>query len=574
MSIFSLLNEIDENNIVLPAIQREFVWSEDQIQRLLDSIIRDYPIGLVLLWDTFEAIQYRSFVKHYRSGNQYTHTQNSTKNRIKLVLDGQQRLQSLYIALYGSINGKFLYFDVLSGNDSDDVSEEKYRFQFATESEISQRNQSNRQELLKTSESRSVDFVPEHYIKVADLFALNTKDQIQRRKEISQELCLSQELTERLDLNLRKISDAFKDENALKVSTIDKDLPQDSHSRKSEADVLEIFVRVNREGTPLSRSDLIFSMLKLNWKESAEALPDFVRSINEGNSFELDTDFVIRCLFGVSDLGTKFNLELLRRKSNVEKLREHFDKCCKAIRATIDFVQINCECQSSRVIGGSLTLVPFVYYLFNTCNHDLRNDQMNKVKKAFYLLAFSRPFSRYADSRLGAFIREELKPLAVRGDETFPLENTIWWIGYWERLKVFNEDFLQANQTLSLHLVQGLTGAKVQYIRNSPEVDHIFPRSVLRKKGYDESLINHYANFWILAKGKNQNKSNHHPRDYFSDVDDRVLQNALIDREQLDYRRYTTFIESRSEAILSKVKKKLNLTERDFRINQMQSEDV
>jgi len=463
---------------------------------------------------------------------------------------------------------------VLSGNDSDDVSEEKYRFQFATESEVSQRNQSNRQELLKTSESKSVDFVPEHYIKVADLFALNTKDQIQRRKEISQELCLSQELTERLDLNLRKLSDAFKDENALKVSTIDQDLPQDSHSRKSEADVLEIFVRVNREGTPLSRSDLIFSMLKLNWKESAEALPDFVRSINEGNSFELDTDFVIRCLFAVSDLGTKFNFELLRKKSNVEKLREHFDKCCKAIRASIDFVQINCECQSSRVIGGSLTLIPFVYYLFNTNNHDLRNDQMNNVKKAFYLLAFSRPFSRYADSRLGAFIREELKPLAVKVDETFPLENTIWWIGYWERLKVFNEDFLQANQTLSLHLVQGLTGAKVQYIRNSPEVDHIFPRSVLRKKGYDESLINHYANFWILAKGKNQNKSNHHPRDYFSDVDDRVLQNALIDREQLDYRRYTTFIESRSEAILSKVKKKLNLTERDFRINQMQSEDV
>ena len=111
MSIFSLLNEIDDNKIVLPAIQREFVWSEDQIQRLLDSIIRDYPIGLVLLWDTFEAIQYRSFVKHYRSGNQYTHTQNSVKKRIKLVLDGQQRLQSLYIALYGSINGKFLYFD-------------------------------------------------------------------------------------------------------------------------------------------------------------------------------------------------------------------------------------------------------------------------------------------------------------------------------------------------------------------------------------------------------------------------------------------------------------------------------
>ena len=69
---------------------------------------------------------------------------------------------------------------------------------------------------------------------------------------------------------------------------------------------------MNREGTPLSRSDLIFSMLKLNWRESAESLPEFVRQVNIGNSFDLDTDFVIRCLFAVSDLGTKFELDLLR----------------------------------------------------------------------------------------------------------------------------------------------------------------------------------------------------------------------------------------------------------------------
>jgi hypothetical protein len=60
-------------------------------------------------------------------------------------------------------------------------------------------------------------------------------------------------------------------------------------------------------------------MLKLNWHESAETLPEFVRQINEGNSFNIDTDFVIRCLFAVSELGTKFELDLLRRKDNVER---------------------------------------------------------------------------------------------------------------------------------------------------------------------------------------------------------------------------------------------------------------
>ena len=76
--------------------------------------------------------------------------------------------------------------------------------------------------------------------------------------------------------------------------------------------------------TPLSRSDLIFSMLKLNWRESAEGLPEFVRQINEGNDFGIDTDFVIRCLFAVSEMGTKFELDSLRKKQNVQRLRNNF----------------------------------------------------------------------------------------------------------------------------------------------------------------------------------------------------------------------------------------------------------
>ncbi len=94
----------------------------------------------------------------------------------------------------------------------------------------------------------------------------------------------------------------------MRVSTIDENLPGESPQRQSEADVLEIFVRINREGTPLSRSDLIFSMLKLNWRESAEALPEFVRTVNDGNSFDIDTDFVIRSLFVVRTSGAAWTL--------------------------------------------------------------------------------------------------------------------------------------------------------------------------------------------------------------------------------------------------------------------------
>jgi hypothetical protein len=85
-----------------------------------------------------------------------------------------------------------------------------------------------------------------------------------------------------------------------------------------------------------------------------------VRQINEGNLFELDIDFVLRCLFAVSDLGTKFELGLLRKKDNVERLRKNFQGCCDAIRSVVDTVSRDCWCSSSSLLGGQTTLVPFV----------------------------------------------------------------------------------------------------------------------------------------------------------------------------------------------------------------------
>jgi len=569
MSIFSLLNQIKNDEIVLPAIQRDFVWPNERIYKLLDSIMRGYPIGIILLWETYEDIQYRPFVKDYRPGNLHSYHDNTQGTKLKLVLDGQQRLQSLFIALYGTLDGLSLYFDVLSGRESDDVSEEKFIFTFSTPDEVKEQNTHIKEEMAKSPDKREKNADDSHLVKVSDLFAKGARERKDLVKELSEKLGLREQAQLRLDLNLSRLDEALsKDQDLLKISTIDEDLPSESPYRKSDTDVLEVFVRVNTEGTPLSRSDLIFSMLKLNWKESATVLPEFVQGINEGNSFGINTDFVIRCLFAVSDLGTKFDINLLRKKSNAAKLRTNFEKCCNAIQATVDFVQRHCWCASSRVIGGSSTMVPFVYYLFHTKNHEIRNDQIANARKALYLFGFSRPFSRYADSRLGAFIRDELRPLADKGDETFPLKSAVWWVGYWEKIKAFDEELLQANPVLTLHLVQGLTGAKVQYVRNAPEVDHIFPRSELRKKGYDEAIINNFANFWILAKGKNQNKSYQHPSVYFENVADKELKEALIDREFLDYRRYTTFISERSERMLQKVREKLQFCDEDFSTNE------
>jgi hypothetical protein len=108
-------------------------------------------------------------------------------------------------------------------------------------------------------------------------------------------------------------------------------------------------------------------------------------------------------------------------------------------------------------------------------------------------------------------------------------------------------------------LLQGKTGAKVKYSRNAPEIDHIFPQSILKEKEHDLSIINSYGNFWILAKTKNQNKSNKHPKDYFADVDESILSKSLIDKHKLDYRQFSTFVKEREKNILFKIMKSLGI---------------
>jgi hypothetical protein len=211
--------------------------------------------------------------------------------------------------------------------------------------------------------------------------------------------------------------------------------------------------------------------------------------------------------------------------------------------------------------------------LFHAKDHQVPTIRIDRVRKAIYLFGFTFPFSRYADSRLGKFIREELKPLSEQNNDDFPLEKTVWWVWYWERVMGYGMQLLQRNPSLALHLVQRRSGARVHYDKNAPQMDHIFPSSILHEKGYDEALINHFANFWILAKNKNQNKSNKHPKKYFEDVDDNVLQKAFIDRNLLDYRQYKTFLKVREEKILKHIKSELNLSNADFDLFKREDND-
>src|ERR1700722_9348430 len=124
-SLFRLIEEINVS-LFLPHIQRAFVWDRDQMNRLFDSLMRDYPIQTLLFWRTKDFIKARKFMPSIEWDADLSHYYDEIKSTEGIektfVLDGQQRLQSLYALFSGSIksdDGKAdldAYFDLTSGD--------------------------------------------------------------------------------------------------------------------------------------------------------------------------------------------------------------------------------------------------------------------------------------------------------------------------------------------------------------------------------------------------------------------------------------------------------------------------
>ena len=543
MSVSTLLDGIEKGSIVLPAIQREFVWKEKRIEKLFDSLFRGYPIGVVLLWDTTETIQYRTFVADYRSGTPANYQVNGGES-VQLVLDGQQRLTSLYIALRGSLDGRKLHFDVLSGRKSDDASEEKFSFRFMTSDEARNRN-------AKCREEEDEHAIPRHYVALTEFNdASFCGDAL--RKELVEAFDLGDEDEPRLYKNLQLPLTIIVDNSSLlQEHVIDKGLPKTHASRKTVFDILEIFMRINTQGINLTRSDLILSMLRLHWSGATDTLPKFIQDVNANSDLEIDNDFVIRCIFSVAGLGTRLNIALLGKKENVEKVKAAYDKTANAIRSAIDFAHNECGIGSVKLLNGLNTLVPIVHYLASKKKPIVANAEKKDLRRAIYLIAFSGVLTKHSDSRPGGLISE-----ALSGDpKKFPYQCVAQYVTKKTRIEKADNQLFGNHVPLALALVQSKNGGKTLYARNVLETDHIFPRA---KHGHDP-LINDIGNLWFLPQHVNRSKTDAAPATYLKEVDNATLRAALIDRADLK-KRFTTFVKGRRRKMVAALQKRTGIS--------------
>lgn len=535
-----LNNEEKDGGFWPPNIQRSFVWHEEQIERLFDSIMREYPISTLLVWRTQSLIRRRKFVDNYRDGlkvtDAYVPEQSGTK---LLVLDGQQRLQSLFIGLKGSYNKAELHMNILSG---DRVAPEDIRYKFR---------------FLPSTDA----VFP--WIRLKDIVLSNKKPRDLRESILKMSAgSLGDDDQTRIEDNLDQVREVFVNREVLTYQELDS---VDQPDLYTEDDVVEIFIRANSGGTKLGKSDLLFALLTASWEEADERMEYLLEVLNEGG-YGFTRDFILKTCLALLGKGARYDVKKFRDGSTREEIIERWKRISAAISDVRDFLYGKTFIRNDRALPSYLGLIPLIYTAYHYPEGWKAATNVDQyLLRTLITGAFSGTPDNLIDrctKRIDESLRFSIKEMfeLIRADNrTLEISrDALFEIGYGSR---------------EIHLIFNLWYRGFTYhpaFRGGlPQIDHIFPQSLLRtvKRANPDTgklnMLKYYAdernqlaNCMLLTADENGagGKWDTPPETWFADKSDEYLDLHLIpkDRALWTLENFEAFIEARKQLIAEK----------------------
>lgn len=452
--IVSYLNndEAEGGGFWLPNIQRPFVWHEDQIARLFDSIMREYPISTLLVWKTKEQVKHRKFIENFLPDIKLSNFYVPDNTRSKMmVLDGQQRLQSLFIGLRGSYFERELYFDVLSGATAapEDI---RYKFEF-----------------------KDMAAATWPWVKFKDILFQNNK----LPGEISEGLIhlappsLSDADKRVVGRNVERARQEFVNDDNITFQELDGIDNPDAYQLD---DIVEIFIRANSGGTKLGKSDLLFSLLTSSWDAANGEMESLLEDLNQGN-FSFDRDLVLKSCLSVLGKGARYEVAKFRDGRTKEDIIEKWPQLSVAIKDVRDLLVSKTYIRSDKAMPSYLALIPLIYFRYHYPAKFATNQSL-----AQYLLRVlvTGVFGGSPDNLIDKLVR------SIDDQKDFVLSEIFGVIRADQRSLDISPNviFEQYYGSRSIHLFFNLWYRDFNYTpalgANGPQVDHIFPQSLLK----------------------------------------------------------------------------------------------
>ncbi len=353
-TIKETLDSIATHEYVLPAIQREFVWRPEQVCNLFDSLMQDYPFGEFMFWrvEAQNAGQYRwyDFVREYHQrDNPHCPELGPIHDKpLTAVLDGQQRLTAFNIGLRGSMAIKLPYrwwnsldafpkrvlaLDLLAPPDPDEEGS-RYTFDFVNEDHIG------------VHDDRL-------WFRVSDIMRMTSgPDMLDWLSNIGLG-------TEPQRLAFRTLDRLYQ---AIRVEPVVAYYEEKSQDIER---VLNIFIRCNSGGTPLSYSNLLLSIAVSQWdtldaRREVHGLVDEMNNVRAGLLF--NADFVLKAGLMLTDIASVgFRVENFTHE-NMAILERDWPNIRQALLETVELV--DSFGFDSRTIQATNSLLPIAYYLY------------------------------------------------------------------------------------------------------------------------------------------------------------------------------------------------------------------
>ncbi len=523
------LDEIHRHDLVLPAIQREFVWQPEQICRLFDSLMQGFPFGTFLYWrvasENSGRFKFFDFVLNYHQRD-HPHCPplpEMPNRQLTAVLDGQQRLTALNIGLRGSIARKLpykwwkspgafptrrLYLDLLWQPDEDDEEGLKYRFNFLTDEQSS------------PTEER-VCWFP-----VGQVLSLQNAGP-----------AMTQWLNERLPQE--QVTPAHETLYELYQVVHNKHLVAYYEETGQELDkALQIFIRMNDGGTPLSHSDLLLSIAVAQWTDhdARQEIHDLVDELNRiGTGFSFSKDLVLKAGLMLGDIGrVGFKVDNFNRE-NMDTLESKWEDIKRALTLTVQLVS------SFGFTGHSLTahnaILPIAYYLYakkpgdSFLAHSSFEQDRNAIRE---WLIRSLLKSGVWGSGLDTLLTDLRGAIRENEINAFPVARIREAMARRGRQLIFDDEEVEdlADMRYGDRLTFALLSLLFPFVdlRNQFHVDHIFPASRFTERRLKDACVpdekvaafrdgrDRLANLQLLQGAVNAEKGATMPAEWLSDT--------------------------------------------------------
>lgn len=454
----SLMHDIEKGNIKIPQFQRDFVWSTEKSAKLLDSIVKGYPIGTFILWKTREELRV------LRNIGNIDLPKTPKGDFIQYVLDGQQRLTTLFASLKG--------LGVRREGREDDYSD----FYIDLEAK-------NDETIVLNG---SADTNEHQIIKLSNLLYGKIKDHAAYPEDIQD---IIQKYKDRINAYLFSV-------------VVIKDAPLDVAT--------EIFTRLNVGGKPLSVFEIMVAKT-FDSNKNFDLAEKYNGLISELENVSYETLPASVILQTISILIKKE----CRKKDILQLTREEviniWPQVEDAIRNTVDYFRGYYRIPVSYLLPYPNLVVPFAYFFFKKKKKPLGQNS-EYLQDFFWRVALGGRYSQSVESRLSQDIRKIDRIIkgyqpkyewAVDTSADF-LEENGWFSLSRSYIKALL-CILAFNQPKSFN-DNSIVHISNDWLKqaNSKNYHHFFPRAYLKKKGEDEEFINHIANITIVDEFLNK----------------------------------------------------------------------